>query len=151
MSHYKSVVLAKINANNQSTYTDADLSIGLPQVSTNASIPRNTWVQATALVPSGKVGKATLYYDRHDLATFVDGRSLRFVVDAPATSQDLLAAFNERFSTLLESGDIVSEALPDANADGAIVYEFKIAAGCYGFTGKVTLTIVEPPPAPPIP
>lgn len=150
MSAYKTAVLAMLNAANNTSFTEEQISLGSPEANELEDIDRNTRLTLTALEPSNKIGRMSIYYDRVDLADLVAEGSLLFEIAAPTNSLDLIAPFNERYQTLLTTEDVVSEALPAADSHGVIHYTFKMAAGSYAFYGSVPVTIVEPDaPSPP--
>ena len=141
----KATVCAAISANsiNHLSVTEHTCELGVVCDNTG-NMPGNTNVRLTLLSAEGvAVAQVAAFYNRMSLEEMVNGGSLTFVSVGVLTSADLLAAFNERFNSDLDTDDIVVENLPPTGGI-ATRYTLQAVPSSYGITGSIEVLSVPP-------
>lgn len=139
-------LLSSINANNATTFTEAQLTFGVPQVINGTwrglANPHNTAVRVTA-VPGGDLeGTAVVTYDRFKLddLAHIPGFALR--ADNPATVHDLFDGLLYYNGLRLGVDDVENSAVT-VEEDGTYTATLTAKPGSLGWIGSKALAFSQ--------
>ena len=110
-----------------------DIDFGTPEAYSGSRSPRTNRIYLTPKASSIMVGRATVYFDKIDLATIT---SLAVVKGAATTIAELLPQINDEMGVALEVTDIVPGALPGSGT----TFTLTASAGNLLFKNATTVT-----------
>jgi hypothetical protein len=142
------LVLQLINAANPSPpygpFTTGSFTLSTPTALSGDLTGRNSTLTLTASPDSGYYGTQEIKYDRLDLqSVFLDlgVPQVSFQNNSYSQSTDFLGFLNSTYGLNLQEADVISEALPAADANGLVAYTLQVAEECLTFTGNLPVNI----------
>lgn len=144
-------VLDLVNDANQTAFTEADLSVGVPEefVDPEGLNPRNTAVTLSA-TPENEThrGQRTVRYTRLDLAAMGDALVEPFQLTGDSTLEDLKAFVVDELGLIADEVDFLEDALPvfEDPVDTEETAELTLVAndGSLVYIGEAAITVREP-------
>lgn len=138
----KLILLDQINTDNPShTLTDAQVTFGLPTVSTGGTPARDTEITVTAVAGSGYTGSVILRYNRVDLSTVPGVLNKVFSLGDGTTVADLIPEINTRYGINLQAEDYVDAALPAFDGTPNEQHDFSVVANADSLVWRGTLVL----------
>lgn len=140
-------LLAVINQNNGTTFTDAHLTHGLPKAST---VPDtwNTELEITALPASGFSGTMKVFYQRYSIAELFTENFPFLDLAGKVTTHDLLPQLNALLGTLLTPEEVLPIPIDHARNTYTLTITDKswmfIPGSSYGYHNVRDLALMYP-------
>ena len=134
----KQELLALLNSANGRSYTEAQLSFGVPAVAAEPTAEFNTEVVVTGESAAGYTGTKTIKYKRLDLATTFAGHAQVSVgPETAGTLQEVLDDIFAASGVRIFPEDLTNSATVDFTQPSVTL---TAAAGSYKWTGSVVVT-----------
>jgi len=135
------LVINLINNDNGTRFKPNELVFGIPTLVQSGR--HNSKVTVSPAVGSYFTGKATLRYNRVDIAELAIGKSVVFGLEDEVTLSDIIEAINNRFGIRLTSVDYINSTLPIIGniPNEQIDIDLIMAESSLIFINKLTLKI----------
>lgn len=142
----KASVLAHINAANSTTFTQADITFGLP-TPTNGSwqgntTSKNTAIRITAAAGSAFEGTTIVTYDRLKFDDLINIKGFKIKANEPSTTHDLIAGIKYYAGMILTVDDIEPTPMTK-EANGTYTGILTAKATSLGWIGSLPIVVTK--------
>lgn len=143
MSNSFNKLLALINRDNGTSFTDQQVSVTGATTNLDSSIARDSKVRVNAIKGEGFIGHVDAWYNRIDLAVLFKriNASVVYVPVEGDTTDALIPALNARYGTDFEPSDFVSTPL--VVSDQPQIVTLTATPGNVAYIGSFELTYAE--------